>query len=437
MSISRELAFTTLSVVSLLAASLFSVTALAGSHSTRNAAVHAAADSQLDRALERLFQGKPDAALEELDRLIARYPNFRLAHLMRGDILLTRARPITTLGNTGDAGGGRLEELRAEAQARFRTHQESSAVDKVPRYLLQLAPLQRHAIVVDAYASRVYLYENASGRPRLVADYYSTLGRYGTEKEREGDKKTPVGVYHITSRIPGSQLPDLYGWGAFPINYPNEWDRRLGKTGHGIWLHGVPAENYSRAPRASDGCVALANPDIEHLSHRMQLGVTPVIIAQRLEWVTTDAWRTERDAFMRELEAWRTSWESRDTARYLSHYARDFQSDGMDRAAWASHKQRVNAGKTWIKVALKNLSALQSPGNQPLILVTFDQDYRSSTLSQQSKKRQYWVHENGRWKIAFEAPVREAVFKLPESFRSASRVPRVITVAQRNGQKRK
>lgn len=286
-------------------------------------------------------------------------------------------------------------------------------------------------------SSRVYLYENASGRPRLVADYYSTLGRYGTEKEREGDKKTPVGVYHITSRIPGSQLPDLYGWGAFPINYPNEWDRRLGKTGHGIWLHGVPAENYSRAPRASDGCVALANPDIEHLSHRMQLGITPVIIAQRLEWVTTDAWRTERDAFMRELEAWRTSWESRDTARYLSHYARDFQSDGMDRAAWASHKQRVNAGKTWIKVALKNLSALQSPGNQPLILVTFDQDYRSSTLSQQSKKRQYWVHENGRWKIAFEAPVREAVFKLPESFRSASRVPRVITVAQRNGQKRK
>ena len=32
------------------------------------------------------------------------------------------------------------------------------------------------------------------------------------------------------------------GDGAFPLNYPNEWDRRLNKTGSGIWLHGTPLE---------------------------------------------------------------------------------------------------------------------------------------------------------------------------------------------------
>lgn len=435
MSAGRKPAFARCVALPLLAASLLSGIAVADSHSSHNSAIHAAADAQLDRALERFFQGKPDAALTELDRLIARHPNFRLAHLVRGDILLARARPLATLGNTGHAGGERLEELRSEASARFRSHKESTAVDKIPRYFLELAALQRHAIVVDAGSSRVYLYENAVGVPRLVADYYSTLGRYGIEKAREGDKKTPVGVYHITSRIAGSQLPDLYGWGAFPINYPNEWDRRLGKTGNGIWLHGVPAENYSRAPRASDGCVALANPDIEQLSQRVQVGVTPVIIADRLEWVTVDSWRKERNAFLSELEAWRSSWESRDTVRYLSYYARDFQSDGMDRAAFAGHKQRVNAGKTWIKVTLTNLSAFRSPGQQALISVTFDQDYRSSSLSQQSKKRQYWVLENSRWKIAYEAQIRDAVPGLPESFRAAPRAPRLFTVAQSAGQK--
>jgi murein L,D-transpeptidase YafK len=427
----HSLAIAGLSVSSLLAAALLSSAAIAGSHTTRNAAVHAAADTQLDRALDSFFKGKPDAALEELDRLIARHPNFRLAHLVRGDVLLARTRPIAALGNTGHAAGERLTELRAEAHARFRSHKEAAALDKIPRYVLQLSPQQRHVIVVDAGSSRVYVYGNAGGHPRLIADYYSTIGRHGIEKEREGDKKTPVGVYHITAKIPGKQLPDLYGWGALPINYPNEWDRRLGRTGYGIWLHGVPSENYSRAPRASDGCVALANPDIAELSQRVQVGVTPVIIAHQLEWVSVESARAERDGFMRTFETWRASWESRDTERYLAHYARTFASDGMDRNAWQTHKRRVNAGKAWIKVSLSDLSAFRNPGKQPLIVVTFNQDYRSSTHSQQSRKRQYWVLENDRWKIAYEAELRGSELNLPESFRTTPRTPRLVPVVQR------
>jgi len=170
-------------------------------------------------------------------------------------------------------------------------------------------------IVIDASRSRVYVYENDRGQPRLVADYYSTLGKQGIGKLREGDQKTPLGVYHVTAQIPGSKLPDLYGWGAFPINYPNDWDRRLGKTGYGIWLHGVPSENYVRAPRASDGCIALANDEIADLAKRVHPGATPVVIAERVEWVTPEAWRAEREGFLRQLEAWRR----RAQARYGIH----------------------------------------------------------------------------------------------------------------------
>ncbi|MBI3041774.1 MAG: L,D-transpeptidase family protein [Betaproteobacteria bacterium] len=401
----------------MLAASLLLFAAHAGHASQpRDGASLNGADAQIKLVFERIQQKQLGAALDEVDRLVARHPNFRLAHLVRGDLLLARARPIARFGNTGHASNERLDELRAEALTRLRAYINRPAADLIPRYLLWFGPMQRHAIVIDAKRSRVYVYENAGGTPRLVEDYYTTLGKYGIEKNLEGDKKTPVGAYYVTSKIPGSKLPDLYGWGAFPINYPNEWDRRLGKTGYGIWLHGVPSDTYARAPWASDGCVALANPDIERLGERVQPGVTPVIIADRVEWLTPTAWRVERDTFMLQLQAWRADWENLDTERYLSHYARDFRSDGMDISAWGAHKRRVNAGKTWIKVALANVSVFRSPGKQDLVAVTFDQDYRSNNLSQQTRKRQYWVVEDGRWKIAYEAPVRGSKVILPESF---------------------
>jgi murein L,D-transpeptidase YafK len=405
---------------SLLAASVLVLAASVGhAGQPRSAASLNGADARLKLVFEKVNRQQLNAALDEVDRLIARHPNFRLAHLVRGDLLLARVQPIAGFGNTGHAADGRLDELRTEALARLRAYNDHPPADLIPRYLLWFGRSQRHAIVVDASRSRVYLYENAEGTPRFVGDYYTTLGKYGIEKTREGDRKTPIGVYHVTSRIPGSKLPDLYGWGAFPINYPNEWDRRTGKTGYGIWFHGVPSDTYARAPWASDGCVALANPDIKDLAKRVQVGATPVIIAERVEWLTQAAWQAERDAFMSQFQTWRADWESLDTDRYLDHYAGNFRSDGMDLAAWREHKRRVNAGKTWIKVSLNNVTAFRSPGKQSLIAVTFLQDYRSNNLSQRARKRQYWVEEDGRWKIAYEAPIRRFAIALPESFPGA------------------
>jgi murein L,D-transpeptidase YafK len=394
---------------------------LAASAAVANAPKHDAnadrVDAQLRRALESVRQGRLDAALGEVDQLIARHPNFRLAHLVRGDLLLARARPIAGFGNTGHVGRERIDELRAEALARLRAIDFHPPEGQVPRYLLRLEPRHRHAIVVDAGRARVYVYENANGTPRLVEDFYTSIGKFGIEKAREGDKKTPIGVYHVVSQIPGRKLPDLYGWGAFPINYPNEWDRMLGRTGYGIWLHGVPSDTYARAPLASDGCVALANPDMALLAKRVQVGATPVIIAERVEWLAPEAWRAERDAFMAQLDAWRKDWESLDTERYLAHYAPAFRSGAVDLAAWRAHKRKVSKGKTSIKVSLDNLGVFRSPGRHDLVEVTFDQDYRSNNLSQRTRKRQYWIQEDGRWKIAYEAPLRGAVkVALPESF---------------------
>jgi murein L,D-transpeptidase YafK len=361
---------------------------------------------QVEKALSQVFeaieQNKFDLALERIEALIAANPNFRLAHLIRGDLLLARTRPITTFGNAGNVPKEKIEDLRAEALSRLHAMRERPAADRLPRNLLQFRPEQTHALVVDSSRSRLYVFENDHGRPRFVSDYYVTLGKRGIDKMREGDQKTPIGVYHVTANLPRNKLADLYGSGAFPINYPNEWDKRRGRNGHGIWLHGTPSDTYARPPRASDGCIVLSNIDLEFLSAELQVGLTPVIIADELQWVDTATQEEERMSLTSAIEAWRMDWESLDTEKYLRHYSARFQSADQNFAQWAGHKRKVNAGKEWVKVGLTGTSMFRNPGKDDFVVVSFEQDYRSSNLSNSMRKRQYWVREGARWKIIYE-----------------------------------
>ena len=359
-------------------------------------------DAALVAVFKDIEHSRLAPALEKLDAILAAYPNFRLAHLIRGDLLLARAGPLGSFGNQPGAPADRVADLREEAIARIRAYQNRPPSNYVPRYLLQMEPEQKYAVVVDTQRARLYVYQNDNGRPRFVADYYITHGKLGAEKAREGDKRTPVGVYHVTANLPRQRLSDFYGSGAFPISYPNEWDRQQGRDGHGIWLHGTPSDTYARPPRASDGCVVLTNRDFDALAGYLQIGLTPVIISNTVEWLSVDDWAAERKALMHQIEAWRKDWESRNTERYLSHYSKRFRNGDGDYARWAEQKRLVAAGKSWVKVELGKLSVFRSPGKQDLVVVTFEQDYRSSNLSNVLRKRQYWLKEGGRWKIVYE-----------------------------------
>jgi murein L,D-transpeptidase YafK len=323
--------------------------------------------------------------------------------LIKGDLLLARTQPLTAFGQGGvHTASDKVAELRDEAIARLRAYKTKPQSNYVPRYLLQMRADQKYAVVVDTQKSRLYLYENNKGTPQFVADYYISQGKLGAEKAREGDQRTPVGVYHVTASLPRQKLTDFYGSGAFPISYPNEWDKRMGRNGHGIWLHGTPSNTFSRPPKASDGCVVLANQDLDALAENLQVGLTPVIISNSIEWLSLDDWQTERKSLMAMIEEWRKDWESRDTDRYARHYSRKFQADELDYRGWIDHKRQVNAGKTWIKVGANNISKFRNPGKQDYVVVTFEQDYQSSNLANQMQKRQYWIKEDGRWKIIHE-----------------------------------
>jgi len=291
--------------------------------------------------------------------------------------------------------------LREEARARLQRAQTHLSGKFAPRYLWKLDAQQKYAVVVDTSRSTLYVYENVNGEPHYVADYYITIGKLGTDKISEGDQRTPIGVYFVKADLPKNKLADMYGSGAYPISYPNEWDRKNGRGGSGIWLHGTPSDTYSRPPRASNGCVVLANDDLNKLAPYLQVGITPVIITNQIDWANEQD-KIEREALLQEFEQWRKDWSSLDTNTYLKHYSNKFSSDSMNYEAWAKQKQLVNSAKSWIKVNVSNISVFTYPEQPNMVVVNFEQDYSSSNLSNRMKKRQYWIKQNNRWQILYE-----------------------------------
>ncbi|MBI2286726.1 MAG: L,D-transpeptidase family protein [Nitrosomonadales bacterium] len=367
----------------------------------RNAETSHNSEAHLAKSLQAIKNSRLDIALNEVDSLLRINPNFKLAHLVKGDVLMARAGAIDNFGSAAHAPRDKIEDLRDEARVRLQRVLSRSDIKLIPRFLWKLDARQKYALGVDTSRATLFVYENVNGEPRYVTDFYITIGKLGTEKFAEGDKRTPIGVYFVKAELPKSKLADMYGSGAYPLSYPNEWDRKNKRTGSGIWLHGTPSGTYSRPPRASDGCVVLTNEDLNKLAPYLQVGITPVIITNQMDW-SNEQDQGERDALLQEVEQWRKDWASLDTGAYLRHYSRDFSSDSADYAAWAKQKQQVNSAKSWVKVTLSNVSVFTYPEQPNMVVVNFEQDYNSSNLSNRMKKRQYWIKHNNRWQIVYE-----------------------------------
>ena len=345
-------------------------------------------------------KGHLDAALIRLGQLTEQQPDFKLAQLVYGDLLMARTGRLRSFGNGGPP--QLLEGLQHEAKMRLLRYLESPPPSALPTQLLKIPDDVGAAMLFDVSSNRVFVLGNRGGRIERLDDFYISIGKGGTDKRFEGDEKTPVGVYHVSSYLPGERLPDLYGAGAFPINYPNEWDKAKGRTGSGIWIHGTDFSTYSRAPLSSLGCLTLSNEDFKEVRNDVQVGRTPVVVAAGLDWADAATAERDRKMILLALEAWKTDWESLDTDRYLSHYSSRFQPEQGTRASFAAHKRRVNANKKFINVDLRQVGIYRYPGEKELILVEFLQDYRSSNLNARRRKHQYWRREAGGWKIVIE-----------------------------------
>jgi len=361
-----------------------------------------------------LFQaGRLDDAISELQQLSQRAPRFQLAHLILGDFLLARFDQVDALGSSGllknvsGAQEQRLVQLQREAQARLRGYLSLADNTQVPSALLTLSGDTKYALVVDKSKNRLYVYRNiGSGLPpKLVDDFYVVLGKKRGSKSCEGDLKTPSGVYFVTSYLPDEKLPSLYGSGAFPVNYPNEYDRRLRRTGTGIWLHGTDKSLYSRPPLDSEGCVVLTNEEFSRIRQYIEVNRTPVVISEAVTWISNREWLDQNIEVQAALETWRQNWEKADLQAYLQMYSDDFWSKKYDKDSWGKHKKQIFSGKKYQKIDLSDISILNYPEDdkqQPMVVANFVQHYRSNNFSGNLHKRLYMVKEQGTWKILYE-----------------------------------
>jgi murein L,D-transpeptidase YafK len=364
-------------------------------------------EARLIEVYQLVAKAQGREALSKAESLVHDYPHFQLAQLVYGDLLAARTGPIRTLGDVPEpmlrAAAPMLSELRDESQMRLKALRERPPPGAVPSQFLALSPRNKHAIAVDASRSRLYLFENRPTGLALVADYYISVGKSGLEKNTEGDLRTPLGVYFITSNLDPKSLTDFYGSGALPINYPNVLDSKRGKTGKGIWLHGTPSSQFSRPPLATDGCVVLANPDLAQLIRTVEIRTTPVVISQRLQWVTPNAARSETKPFEDALTAWQNAKSSGNMDRLLSFYTPDFNSYGKTLSEWTpalrSEMERVR-GRA---IQLKDLSFLRWTDAADTMVVTFGEVANGTRTG--PTKRQYWIRQGSQWKIFFEGVI--------------------------------
>jgi len=386
--------FNFISIIILLLASSFS-------YSEDNVDQSEKAETELLQVIDFMRNGKNEEALAIAEKLSKNYPNFKLGKIIYADLLSSYLQKKPKLGSKSI--DKELNDLKNEAKARINFNSVYKNKDLLPESIIQLADNVPYAFLIELSKSRLYLVKNNNSVPEIIADFYVSIGKAGFNKKASGDNKTPIGVYKITSHLIDEDLPELYGDGAYPINYPNIWDKRRKKTGYGIWIHGVPRDVYSRPPLTSEGCIVTSNHTLRKLKPYTVIGKTPVVLVENIKWIKRNTWHQNKNSANKILEDWKETWESLDPHDFISQHSINFRSKKHDFEERVTHILRIIKNKTYIKVKIENLNLFYYPQNKNLIFSDFRQHYESNNYKTSSNKKLFWKKEkDGKWRILHE-----------------------------------
>ncbi|MGQ7843560.1 L,D-transpeptidase family protein [Granulosicoccus sp. 3-233] len=298
-----------------------------------------ALDQQLAATLQSLSDGNIAEARVLAREAARRFPRSALAQLLAAELGASAAhRQVLAAGGAAHHDAP-LQELLLEARARLHDRpspDHGPLPEKLPTEVIQLGKAVSALLVVDLADSSMHHLAVNAGVPTLIQQHYVGSGKAGFDKRFEGDNKTPLGVYRITGYRSDASLPDLYGAGALTLNYPNALDRHLGRTGSGIWLHGVPHRQRSRSPRSSEGCVTMSNDHFNALYRRLSgdrnlLTQPPssaissaepiVLLTHDVQWQEASARHREQMNFQTLFERYQRAWQAGDERALLDLYA--------------------------------------------------------------------------------------------------------------------
>ena len=143
------------------------------------------------------------------------------------------------------------------------------------------------AILIGKSDGILRVVKNSAGSYENIKDFFISYGQKGGKKAKEGDYKTPEGIYFATGIKTKNDLKDLpeelYGTYAVPLNYPNPIDKKAGASGYGIWLHGTDSEEKLSGKNVTKGCIIMENTNINQLVKLIRVMQTPIIISSSLK----------------------------------------------------------------------------------------------------------------------------------------------------------
>lgn len=270
----------------------------------------------------------------------------------------------------------------------------------LPAYLLQVPAGVGAVLVAETDTATLYRFDSDSG---LSDERYMSIGQNGVGKRRPWDRRTPLGIYFVVEQLDTQRLHERYGAAAFPLDYPNIWDRQNRRGGDGIWIHGVDPNGGQRPPLDTDGCIALPNDELLALEDEFVPLVTPVIITRRIRWMNPEQIAAIRLELESALKDWESSFRSGDLHRYLSLYAEDFEYRGMKRADWSAFRLQTFSNRPIRDFEVQDILLLADPEDDSLYLSRFQQRIIDDQNTVTTTKRLYWRRsDNGKYLIVAE-----------------------------------
>jgi murein L,D-transpeptidase YafK len=252
-----------------------------------------------------------------------------------------------------------------------------------------------YIIIVEKSSQKAYLYRSDNIGSEFMI-YSCSTGQNRGPKSNKNDKKTPEGVYFITNSYKEKDLTSIYGSRAFPIDYPNPRDRKLGRTGYGIWIHGT---NESLKPWDTNGCIVFSNHDIVELAEYAGRKHTPVIITERIKYIAGEKLQKESLELKEFIIDWVRAWQEGLIDRCMSFYCKDFSGSEKNRHPWQAYKKLLNEKHGTIDIKIDTLQIFRENG---VALAKFDQSYETDGFFSEGEKRLYLHKKGDKWKIIDE-----------------------------------
>jgi murein L,D-transpeptidase YafK len=237
-------------------------------------------------------------------------------------------------------------------------------LEKIPDSIVTVS--SGYVIAVDKKYQMLYVFKK-NGVFSKVFEVKCSTGKNQGSKQATGDAKTPSGIFFATRILYNPGPPETYGTLAFPLDYPTITDKKSGRNGTNIWIHGTIKPIV---PFQSNGCVVLNDKDIHALVKFTQLNKTPVIIAETIQWIPQNQTLPVKNELEKILASWTKGYIEGNINTIDTLYLKDHQIKGKKREQLVSRLSNIKNVSQHFILEPKDISILQQ--NNDAVIV-FDQ----------------------------------------------------------------